>query len=89
MLPAKTLEKTIKGFGNHTRIEMLKVLESYPYLTLEEISEKLHVNYKTASEHLRRLNSSGLIRKQSHKTSVRHSLTQLGKNVLKFLRTLE
>lgn len=89
MLPTKKLEKTVKGFANHRRIEILETLLDYPYLSLEEISQKLIINYKTASEHLRRLEIAGLIRKQSHKNSVRHSLSQQGKTILKFLRTLD
>lgn len=89
MLPSRTIEKTLKGVANHTRIDIVKTLESSPYLTLEEISQRLSVNYKTASAHVKTLTSTGLIRKQNHKTSVRHSLTQQGKSILKFLRMLE
>lgn len=89
MLPSKRLEKTLKGVANHTRIDIIIVLENYPYLTLEEISVRLPLNYKTASAHVKTLESAGLIRKQNHKTSVRHSLTQQGKTILKFLRMLE
>ncbi len=89
MLSSYTAEAIIKGFSNHTRIEILEILEAFPYISLEEISFKIKVNYKTTSEHVRKLTISGLIKKQAHKTSVRHSLTQRGKSILKFLRTLE
>lgn len=89
MLSAKKQEETVKGFANHRRIEILSLLLDYPYLSVEEISEKTQINYKTASGHIKRLETIGLIRKQNHKTSRRHSLTQKGKTILKFLRTLE
>ncbi|MBP6913274.1 MAG: winged helix-turn-helix transcriptional regulator [Candidatus Levybacteria bacterium] len=89
MLTPNTIETIIKSFSNHSRIEILEILEAYPYISLEEISIKTNTNYKTASEHVRRLTASGLIKKQSYKTSKRHSLNQRGKFILKFLRTLE
>jgi predicted transcriptional regulator len=89
MLTSCDIEVIIKGFAHHTRIEILEILEAYPYISLEEISTKIKVNYKTTSEHVRKLATSGLIKKQVHKTSMRHSLTQRGKSILKFLRTLE
>lgn len=89
MLPSKKLERIIKGISNHNRIDILKTLENYPYITLEDAAAKLALNYKTASAHIKILENSGLIRKQHHKINVRHSLTQKGKTILKFLRILE
>jgi len=54
-----------------------------------EISEKLNVNFKTIAEHIRRLTIAGLVMKKSVGASVSHRLTERGKAVLKFLRTLE
>ncbi len=85
----RRLERIIKGVANHRRIQILELLEESPELSLQEISETLNINFKTASEHLRRLAISGLIMKRSDGTSVRHKLTNRGSSILKFLRTLE
>ena len=85
----RQLERIVRGFSNHRRIEILKLLEKYPELSVVEISEKLDVNFKTIAEHIRRLTIAGLIMKKSVGASVCHKLTKRGKAVLKFLRTLE
>ncbi len=85
----KRLERIMKGVANHRRIQILELLEKTPELSLQEVSEALKVNFKTVSEHLRRLVLSGLVMKRSQGASVRHKLTPRGENVLKFLRTLE
>ena len=84
-----TLERIVRGFSNHRRIEMLMLLEREPELSVAEIAKKLSVNFKTASEHIRRLAIAGLILKRSDGTSVRHKLTERGNHTLKFLRIIE
>ena len=83
------LEKIVKGFSNHRRIQILELLNKEPELSVLDISEKLKVNFKTVSEHIRRLAIPGLVMKRSSGAYVRHRLTERGKNILKFLRTLE
>ena len=85
----KNLEKIVKGFSNHRRIEILNLVSNKPELSLSEIAEELNINFKTAGEHVRRLVISGLIVKRHDNSSVRHKITKLGKTVLMFLRTLE
>lgn len=85
----RELEKIIKGAGNHRRIEVIYILAKQPGLTVTQLSENLKVNYKTISEHLRRLCHSGLIEKRYQGAEVQHTLTDLGKTILKFLRILE
>lgn len=90
--PAKLtrrLERVAKGFSNHRRIEILMLLEREPELSLVEITERLNVNFRTASEHLRRLAHAELIMKRNEGNFVRHALTLRGRSILKFLRTLE
>lgn len=89
MLKPRQLERIVKGFANHRRIQMLELLEREPELSVVEISEKLKINFKTASEHLRRLVISGLVLKRCQGNFVRHALSDRGKGVLKFLRILE
>lgn len=79
----------MKGIANHRRIEIAFLLQRTPELSVLEIAETLEINFKTASEHIRRLTLSGIVMKRNDKNSVRHTLTLLGKTILKFLRTLE
>lgn len=83
------LERVMKGVANHRRIQILELLENSPELSVIEISEKLQVNIKTISEHIRRMLIAGLLIKRSDGVYIRHKLTQRGLNVLKFLRMLE
>ena len=85
----RQLERLVRGFANHRRIEILGLLERKPELSVLEISEALRVDFRTASEHIRRLAIAGLVLKRSDGHSVRHKLTERAKEVLKFLRTLE
>lgn len=85
----RQLEKIVRGFSNHRRIEILDLLDRNPERSVMETAEALGINFKTASEHMRRLHNAGLIRKRNEGNAVRHALSQLGKSILKFLRTLE
>lgn len=85
----RELERIVKGFANHRRISILELLEKKPEMSVAEISDELSLNFKTASEHIRRLAISGLVMKRSDGLSVRHKLTDRGKSILKFLRILE
>jgi predicted transcriptional regulator len=89
MKPYHNLERIVKGFSNHRRIEILDLLSRKPELSVWEIAEELGVNFKTISEHIRRLAQSGLVMKRSEASSVRHKLTPRAVLILKFLRTLE
>lgn len=85
----KQLERLVRGFSNHRRIEILELLKNSPELSVEEISEYLHINFKTASEHTRRLAIAGLVLKRNEGNCVRHKITSNAHTILKFLRTLE
>ena len=89
MKTPRHLERVVKGFSNHRRIEMMTLLERQPELALFEIADSLKINFRTASEHIRRLNHAGLVMKRNEGNFVRHALTPLGSSILKFLRTLE
>ena len=82
-------ERVVKGYANHWRIAMLELLEGEPELSLQDVSKKLDINLKTASEHLRRLALAGLVLKRYHNRNVRHKLTLRAKHILTFLRKLE
>ncbi len=83
------LERIVRGFSNHRRIEILELLEKHPELSVAQIAERLKINFKTASEHIRRLAIAGLLIKRSDGNNVRHKLTSRGISILKFLRILE
>ena len=83
------LERVTKGFANHRRIQIIELLAKEPELSVEEITERLEINYKTAADHVRRLAIAGLIMKRSDGFSVRQKLTPRGETILAFLRRLE
>lgn len=79
----------MRGFSNHRRIEILELMERMPELSVDGVAEALKINFKTASEHIRRLAIAGLVLKRSDGNSIRHKLTDRALSILKFLRTLE
>ena len=85
----RELEHILKGAANYRRIQMLRLLEREPELSLLQVSRHLQMSPKTASEHLRRLTHSGLVSKHSRGRWVHHRLTDRGRAVAAFLRTLE
>ena len=89
MLKPRQLERIVKGFANHRRIQILELLEDTPELSVQEISQQLKINFKTASEHIRRLAISGLVLKRSRGINILHKLTPQAESILKFLRILE
>lgn len=89
MLKTRSLEKIVRGFSNHRRIQLLALLAEKPNLSVFEIADELNVNFKTISDHLRRLLNVGLVEKKNKGNMVCNKLTDLGNSILKFLRTLE
>ena len=85
----KRLERVVKGFANHRRIEILELLGDRPELCVGEICHQLQIEMKTASEHLRRLVLAGLVVKRYDSRKVRHALTERAKGILKFLERLD
>ena len=83
------LERIVKGIANHRRIEILELLGKKPEMSVTEIAEKVKSNFKTTSEHIRRMAIAGLLMKRSDSKSVRHKLTKRGELILTFLRMLE
>ncbi len=83
------LERIVRGFSNHRRIEIINLLSRSPELSVFDIANALDVNFKTISEHVRRLAAAELVMKRSEGAAVRHRLISTGNSILKFLRTLE
>lgn len=84
----RELERMVRGFSNHRRIEIMALLSKRPELSVEQIAESLAINGKTASAHIQRLAIAGLVLKRNEAAAVRHKLTPRGTAILKFLRTL-
>ena len=89
MKTSKQLERHFKGAANYHRIDILLLVFKEPNITVEEISEKLDVNFKTVSEHTRRLVQSGLLNKRYAGRSVGHSLSPYGQRFVKFINIFE
>ena len=87
MKTAKQLERYFKGTANHRRIEILLLVAKEEGITLEKIAENLNCNFKTISDHTRRLAQAGLLNKKYSGRSVNHSLSPYGKEFVKFIKT--
>ena len=85
----KKLERIVRGFSNHRRIEIMTLLDSRGEMDLTHVTTELRINFKTCFEHVRRLALAGLVYKRPKGRSVLHTLSPRGKKVLMFLRTLE
>ena len=85
----KRMERIVRGFSNHRRIEILNLLATRGPLDLTGVCKALGINFKTCYEHARRLAIAGLVYKNPKGSSVMHTISPRGKNVLVFLRTLE
>lgn len=85
----RTLERLVRGFSNHRRIQIMEVLKKTPEMSVDDIAKLLDINYKTAADHIRRLAIAGLVLKKSDSVSIRHKLTSRAEYILKFLRTLK
>jgi DNA-binding transcriptional ArsR family regulator len=85
----KQLERIVRGFSNHRRIQIMNLLDSQPDADLTDIARLTGSNFKTISEHARRLTIAGLVTKRAKGQHVQHALTERGRNILVFLRTLE
>ena len=85
----RQMERFVKGFSNHRRIQIMDLISGSPELSLMGISAKLKINIKTASEHIRRLAIAGLVLKRNRGVNVLHKLSPRGLVILKFLRKLE
>ncbi len=89
MKTAKQLERYFKGAANHRRLEILLLIAENDGITLENIADKLKCNFKTVSEHTRRLVQAGLLNKKYQGQSVAHSLSPYGQRFIKFIQTFQ
>lgn len=89
MKTPRELERIVKGCANHRRIQILVLLRKEPELTLDEIATELAIDFRVASEHIRRMAAGGLVLKRYEGRSVHHKLTERAEDILTFLGKLE
>ncbi|MDO8492077.1 MAG: winged helix-turn-helix domain-containing protein [bacterium] len=85
----RKIERVVKGFANHRRIQILDLLNKEPELSVENIAEKLHFGYENTSDHIRKLAIAGLVLKRNRGPSVLHKLTPLAESILVFCKKLQ
>ena len=84
----RRMERIVKGFANHRRLQMLDLLRKEPELTLEQIAERLNIGYMNASDHVRRMAIAGLVMKRNDGPRGRHKLTPRAAPILAFCKKL-
>ncbi|MDO8552317.1 MAG: winged helix-turn-helix domain-containing protein [bacterium] len=85
----RNIERIVKGFANHRRVQIMDLLKREPELSVEDISERLDIGYENASDHVRKLAIAGLVLKRNEGPSVRHKLTPRGESILVFCKRLQ
>ncbi len=87
MKTTKQLERYFKGAANHRRLDILYLIHKNDALTLGGIATALACNFKTISEHTRRLVQAGLLNKRYQGRTVAYSLSPYGKRFIDFIKT--
>jgi len=86
---SKQLERHFKGIANHRRLDILFLVRNSEGITLTAIAEKLDCNFRTISEHTRRLVQAGLLNKRYRGRIVEHFLSPYGHKLMKFIETFQ
>lgn len=86
---SKQLERHFKGIANHRRIDILFLVKANDGITLDEITNNIKVNFRTVSEHTRRLVEAGLLNKKYRGRKVMHTLSPYGKKLLELIKTFQ
>lgn len=84
----RALERILKGVANHWRLRILFLLREEPNLPLIDIASRLDGNFKTISEHTKKLFQSGLIEKRYKGQMVLHSISSLGDRFLSRIKNI-
>lgn len=82
---SRQLERHFKGVANHWRVDILSAIAEEEGITVENISDILECNLKTASQHILKLHHAGLIYKKYQGRTVGHSLSPYGKKFISFI----
>ena len=84
---SKQLERHFKGVANHYRIAILLLVSKQKGISLDEITVSVGGNFKTISEHTKKLVQAGLVEKKYVGRSVAHSLSPYGQKFIKFIES--
>ncbi|PCI21315.1 hypothetical protein COB64_00330 [Candidatus Wolfebacteria bacterium] len=87
MKTSNQLERYFKGAANHSRIDILLLVSKNSGINVEGIADALEKNFKTISQHTRRLVQAGLLNKNYQGRSVIHSISPYGKKFITFMKT--
>jgi len=82
---SKQLERHFKGIANHWRIDILFLVNQHKDLAVDDIAKNLSANFKTISEHTKKLVTAGLLNKKYQGRYVVHSLSPYGKHMVSIL----
>jgi CRISPR locus-related DNA-binding protein len=85
-LEYKKIEKIIKSFANHRRIQILELLGNKQGLSVDNIAKELNVGFFTISDHIRKLSDSGLVEKKNKGRFVINNITKKGNYILSFCK---
>ena len=85
----RELERIVKGFANHRRLQILELLYKEPELSVGEVAQKIKSDMKNVSAHINKMAIAGLVMKRNDVNLVRHRLTNRGKSILQFVRIIE
>ena len=85
----RALERVIKGFANHRRLQIMELLDREPELSVSNISEKLKIGYENTSDHISKMAASGLVLKKNRGVEVVHKLSPRAKDILVFCKKLK
>lgn len=85
----RRLERVLKGAASHRRLQILDLLHEHPELSVIDIAERLKMGYENASDHVRKMTSTGLLMKRNDGPAVRHKLTARAESILVFCKTLQ
>ncbi len=83
---ARQIERHFKGVANAKRIDMLMIIHQHPSVVLDNIVERLNLNYQTASDHVGGLILAGLISKKRKDKNMEYTVTPYGKIICEFIR---
>jgi predicted transcriptional regulator len=75
--------------ANHHRLDILFLVQKNPGITVDGITEGLDRNFKTISDHTRKLVHAGLLNKKYIGHAVAHTLSPYGKKFLSFIKTFK
>ena len=85
----RQLERIVKGFANHRRLQILDLLKREPELSVADIAERLNIGYENTSDHIRKMAIAGLLLKRNQGPAVLHKLTPRAEAILVFCKKLQ